>query len=317
MKIIVLDGHTLNPGDLSWEEFNKFGDMAVYERTPPELVVSRIGEAEAVLTNKTPVTRETIEACPCIRYIGCLATGYNMVDVDAAKEHKIPVTNVPTYGTASVAQFTIALLLELCHHIGEHSALVKKGEWTKNPDFCFWTSPLVELSGKTLGILGFGRIGQAVARIAEPLGMKILAYDTYKIPGYDYVELDELLNRSDVITLHCPLTPDNTGIINAITIAKMKDGVMLVNASRGQLVNESDLAAALRSGKLAGAAVDVVSYEPIKADNPLLTAPNCIITPHIAWAPKESRARLLDIALGNLKSFIDGKAQNIVNGVED
>jgi glycerate dehydrogenase len=315
MEIVILDGYTLNPSDLSWESFENLGGLTIYDRTPASQIISHIGSAEAVITNKTPITRETLDACPRIRYIGVLATGYNVVDTKAAAERGVPVTNIPTYGTAAVAQFVIALLLELCHHIGEHSDLVKKGKWTVNPDFCFWVSPLVELSGKTLGVIGFGRIGQVTARIAEALGMKILAYDICKIPGFEYVELDELLARSDVITLHCPLTPENTGMINTGAIAGMKDGAMLINTSRGPLINEADLAEALRSGKLAGAAVDVVSHEPIRADNPLLSAPNCIITPHIAWAPKESRARLMDIAVSNLKSFLEGGTQNVVNGV--
>ena len=313
MRIVVLDGHTLNPGDLGWDGFERLGELAVYERTPPELVVPRIGASEIVMTNKTPINRETLDHCPDMRYIGVLGTGYNIVDIAAAAERGIPVTNVPTYGTTAVAQFAIALLLELCHHIGDHSALVKQGEWAKNPDFCFWTTPLVELYGKTLGVIGYGRIGRATAKIAEALGMKVLAYDTYKTPGIEYTGLDELLAKSDVISLHNPLTQDSAGMINAETISKMKNGAMLINASRGQLVNEADLAEALRSGKLAGAAVDVVSAEPIRADNPLLTAPNCTVTPHIAWAPKESRIRLMDIAAGNLESFLNGAVRNAVN----
>ena len=317
MKIVVLDGYTLNPGDLSWEGLKSLGDLTVYERTPADQIVSRIADAEAVITNKTPVTRETLNACPCIRYVGVLATGYNVVDVAAAAERGIPVTNIPTYGTAAVAQFAIALLLELCHHVGDHAERVKNGEWTRCPDFCFWASPLIELSGKILGTIGFGRIGQAVAGIAVALGMKVLAFDTYRNPEYEtdgirYAGLDVLLAKSDVISLHCPLTPENAGLINAEAIGKMKDGAMLINTSRGPLVNEADLAFALRSGKLTGAAVDVTSSEPIRADNPLLSAPNIIITPHIAWAPKESRARLMDIAVRNLQSFLDGKIQNTV-----
>jgi len=312
-----LDGYTLNPGDLSWEGLKSLGDLTVYERTPADQIVSRIADAEAVITNKTPVTRETLNACPCIRYVGVLATGYNIVDVAAAAERGIPVTNIPTYGTAAVAQFAIALLLELCHHVGDHAERVKNGEWTRCPDFCFWASPLTELSGKILGTIGFGRIGQAVAGIAVALGMKVLAFDTYRNPEYEtdgirYAGLDVLLAKSDVISLHCPLTPENAGLINAEAIGKMKDGAMLINTSRGPLVNEADLAFALRSGKLTGAAVDVTSSEPIRADNPLLSAPNIIITPHIAWAPKESRARLMDIAVRNLQSFLDGKIQNTV-----
>ncbi|WP_058485106.1 D-2-hydroxyacid dehydrogenase [Defluviitalea phaphyphila] len=318
MKIVILDGYTENPGDLSWEGFEKLGDLTVYDRTPNDKIVERIGDADIVYTNKTPITKETLEACPNIKFIGLLATGYNVVDVNAAKEKGIPVSNIPTYGTDAVAQFAIALLLELCHHIGEHSNCVKRGEWSNNPDWCFWKYPLVELAGKTMGIIGFGRIGQATARIAQALGMKVLAYDSYKNPELEsetckYVELDELFANSDVISLHCPLFPNTKGIINKDTISKMKDGVMIINTSRGPLIVEEDLRDALNSGKVGGAAVDVVSVEPIKMDNPLLEAKNMIITPHIAWAPKESRQRLMDIAVENLKAFINGSPINVVN----
>ena len=318
MKIVVLDGYTLNPGDLNWDGFRKYGEVTIYDRTPADKVVDRIGDAEVVFTNKTPITRETFEACRAIKYVGVLATGYNIVDVLAAKEMNIPVCNIPTYGTAAVSQFAMALLLEMCHHVGEHARSVKAGDWSKSKDWCYWNYPLVELDGKTMGIIGFGRIGQATGRIAQAFGMKVLAYDEYPNHGLEnkglkYVTLDELLQESDVISLHCPLFPSTEGIINKDSIAKMKDGAMLINTSRGPLVVEQDLADALNSGKLAGAAVDVVSAEPIKTDNPLLTAKNCIITPHIAWAPKESRKRLMDIAVDNFEKFIQGNPVNVVN----
>lgn len=318
MKIVVLDGYTLNPGDISWEGMEAFGEVTVYDRTKAEEVVERIGDAEVVYTNKTPITKETMDACPGMKFIGVLATGYNIVDIAAAKEKGIPVSNIPTYGTAAVSQFAIALLLELCHHIGEHSDAVKAGEWTSNPDWCFWKYPLVELAGKNMGIIGFGRIGQDTGKTAQALGMKVLAYDAFKRPELEsdtckYVDLDTLLAQSDVISLHCPLFPDTEGIINKDTIAKMKDGVMIINDSRGPLIVEQDLRDALDSGKVAGAALDVVSTEPIQMDNPLLGAKNVILTPHIAWAPKESRQRLMDIAVDNLKCYVDGKPQNVVN----
>lgn len=318
MKIVVLDGYTLNPGDISWEGMEALGEVTVYDRTKPEEVVERIGDAEVVYTNKTPITRETLDQCGNVRFIGVLATGYNIVDIEAAKEKGIPVSNIPTYGTAAVSQFAIALLLELCHHIGEHSDAVKNGEWTSNPDWCFWKYPLVELAGKTMGIIGFGRIGQDTGKIAQALGMKVLAFDAYKRPELEsetchYADLDTLLAESDVISLHCPLFPDTEGIINKDTIAKMKTGVMIINDSRGPLIVEEDLRDALNSGKVAGAALDVVSTEPIQMDNPLLEAKNVILTPHIAWAPKESRQRLMNIAVENLQCFVDGEPQNVVN----
>ena len=318
MKIVVLDGYTLNPGDISWEGMEAFGDLTVYDRTKAEDVAERIGDAEVVYTNKTPITKETLDACPNVKFIGVLATGYNIVDTAAAKEKGIPVSNIPTYGTAAVSQFAIGLLLELCHHIGEHSDAVKAGEWTSNPDWCFWKYPLVELDGKTMGIIGFGRIGQDTGKIAQALGMKVLAYDSFPKKELEsetchYADLDTVLVESDVIALHCPLFPDTEGIINKDTIAKMKDGVMIINNSRGPLIVEQDLRDALDSGKVAGAAVDVVSTEPIQMDNPLIGAKNVIITPHISWAPKESRQRLMDIAVDNLKCYVDGKPQNVVN----
>lgn len=317
MQIVILDGYTLNPGDLSWAAFEKYGQVTVYERTSSELIRKRIGDAEIVLTNKTPLNRELLTDCPHLRYIGVLATGFNIVDTAAAAELGITVTNIPTYGTTAVAQFAFALLLELCHHVAAHAESVKMGEWTASQDFCYWHYPLVELAGKTMGIIGFGRIGQATAKIAVALGMNVLAYDEYQDSKAEnefihYVQLDDLLAKSDVISLHCPLTERTKGMINRHSIAKMKDGVMIINTSRGPLINEDDLAAALSAGKVAGAGLDVVSVEPIKADNPLMKADNCLITPHIAWAPKESRARLMAIAADNLAHFIDGKAVNRV-----
>lgn len=318
MKIVILDGYTENPGDLSWAGLEAFGELTVHDRTAPADIVSRIGDAEVVITNKTPISAETLAACPGIRYIGVLATGYNVVNVEAAKARGIPVTNIPTYGTTAVAQFVFALLLEICHHVGAHSESVHQGEWTACPDFCYWHHPLIELAGKTMGIIGFGRIGQNAAQIAVALGMKVLAYDEYPNEAgkklATYVSLDELFAASDVISLHCPLFPSTQGIINKHSIAKMRDGVILINTSRGPLVVEEDLADALNSGKVYAAGVDVVSSEPIQADNPLLRAKNCFITPHIAWAPKESRARLMDIAVANLKAFLDGAPVNVVNG---
>jgi glycerate dehydrogenase len=320
MKIVVLDGYTLNPGDLSWSGIEAFGDLTVHERTDfsPEKVVETIGDAEIIFTNKTPLSKEVLSKVPSVKYIGVLATGYNVVDTEAAKELGISVTNIPTYGTTAVAQFTLALILELCHHIGEHSRAVYNGDWTKSVDFCFWNYPLIELAGKTMGVIGFGRIGQATAQVAQAFGLNILAFDTNQNPDLEsetckYATLDELLAKSDIISLHCPLFESTQGIINKDNIAKMKDGVMIINTSRGPLVVEQDLYDALESGKVAGAAVDVVSSEPIAADNPLLKAKNCIITPHIAWAPKESRTRLMNTAVENLSAFLKGSPVNVVN----
>ena len=317
MKIVILDGYTENPGDLSWEGFANLGDLTVYDRTAPQDIIPRIGAANIVIVNKTPITRDTLAACPGIKYIGVLATGYNVVDVDAAREQGVIVTNIPTYGTAAVAQMAMALLLEVCHHVGSHSDAVHAGQWSQSPDFCFWNYPLIELAGKTFGAVGFGRIGQKTAEIAKAFGMTILAHDAVENESgkalADYVSLEELLAQSDIISLHCPLTPATEGLINKKTIAAMKDGAILINTSRGPLLTEDEVAAALHSGKLAAVAVDVVSTEPISADNPLLTAPNCLITPHIAWAPKESRARLMDIAVQNLKAYSQGAPINVVN----
>ena len=317
-KIVILDGYTLNPGDLSWGGLEKLGELTVYDRTGEDEIVERIGDAEVVYTNKTPITGKTLESCPNVKWIGVLATGYNVVDVAAASEKNIPVCNVPTYGTSAVSQYVFALLLELCHHVGEHSRSVKAGDWTRCEDFCYWNYPLIELKDKTMGIIGLGRIGQNTAAIAQAFGMKVLAFDKNKIDALEsdtlkYVELDELFAQSDVISLHCPLFDSTAGIINSGNIAKMKDGVMIINTSRGPLIVEQDLKEALESGKVAGAACDVVATEPIKESNVLLKAPNMIITPHIAWAPKESRKRLLDIAVNNLEEHIKGNTINSVN----
>ncbi|WP_419038332.1 D-2-hydroxyacid dehydrogenase [Enterocloster bolteae] len=318
MKIVVLDGYTENPGDLSWEGLEALGTLNVYDRTPGDKVIERIADAQAVYTNKTPITGETIEKCANMKFIGVLATGYNVIDIKAARSANVVVSNIPSYGTDAVAQYAVALLLELCHHIGEHSDCVKAGEWSRSRDWCFWKHPLVELAGKTFGVIGFGRIGQRTAKIAEALGMKIVAYDERPVKelegkNFRYVSLDELLSMSDVISLHCPLFPSTEGIINKDTIAKMKDGVKIINTSRGPLIVEQDLRQALDSGKVSGAAVDVVSEEPIREDNPLLGAKNSIITPHIAWAPRESRQRLMNIAVSNLKAFMEGNPVNVVS----
>lgn len=316
-RIVVLDGFTENPGDLSWSAFEDLGSLQVYDRTPPDQIVSRIGDADIVFTNKTPIDMETLDKCPNIHFIGVLATGYNVVDCDAARMKGILVANIPTYGTAAVSQFAFALLLEVCHHVGHHAKEVKNGRWTACPDFCFWDYPLIELAGKTIGIVGFGRIGQAVAKIAKAFDMDVLAFDSNKNEAGNalatYVELDEIYSKSDVISLHVPLFPSTTGMINQQSISKMKDGVIIINTSRGPLVNETDIITALNAEKIAVYATDVVSVEPIKADNPLLSSPNCIITPHIAWAPKESRQRLMDIAVNNLAQFLKGTPVNIVN----
>ena len=320
MKIIVLDGYTLNPGDLSWEGLEKLGDLVVYDRTSynDQQIIEAIADAEIIFTNKTPLSKGVLQKVPSVKYIGVLATGYNIVDIDTAKDLGIAVTNVPSYSTTAVAQMTIALLLEMCHHVGEHNLAVKKGEWTNSKDFCFWNFPLIELEGKTLGIIGFGRIGQATAKLAQAFGMKILTSGSRKRSELEtdtckYTSLDELLMNSDIISLHCPLTEKTEGIINENNISKMKDGVMIINTARGPLVVENDLKVALNNGKVSGAAVDVVSEEPIGRENELLKAKNCIITPHIAWAPLESRSRLMKIAVKNLEAFLKGSPVNVVN----
>jgi glycerate dehydrogenase len=292
--------------------------LTVYARTSADEIAERIGDAEIILTNKTPLTAETLAKVPSVRYVGVLATGYNVVDVEAAGAMGIVVTNIPAYGTTAVAQFTFALLLEICHHVGAHSDAVHQGEWTRSPDFCFWNHPLMELSGKTIGIIGYGRIGQETGKIARAFGMRVLAFDTYRNPALEsdtmqYVDLDTLYASSDVISLHCPLLETTKGMINRDSLARMKDGVILLNTSRGPLIVEADLREALDTGKVAMAGLDVVSSEPIKADNPLLRAKNCILTPHIAWAPKESRARLMQIAVDNLDRFVAGAPANVVS----
>lgn len=320
MKIVVLDGYTENPGDLSWKGLAELGELKVYDRTPlndENEIIMRIKDAELVYTNKTPITKHVLDACPNIKFIGVLATGYNVVDTQYAREKKIPVSNVPSYGTAVVSQFSISLLLEVCSHIGYHDKTVHEGKWENSCDWCYWDYPMIELSGKTIGIIGFGRIGQAEGRIAAALGMRVIAFDIFpnktgeKIA--EYVDLDTLYREADVITLHCNLTSDNEKMINQRSIDKMKDGVILINNSRGQLLDEQDVADALQRGKIAAAAVDVVSTEPIRADNPLLKAKNCIITPHISWAAKESRQRIMDCAVENARAFLAGKPVNVVN----
>lgn len=320
MKLVVLDGYTLNPGDLSWEGIEQFGELVVYDRTKicNNEIIKNIGDADIVFTNKTPIPKEVLNQAPNLKYIGVLATGYNIIDVETAKSKGIVVANVPGYSTKSVAQFTMALLLEMCHHIGEHSKAVFDGQWSKSLDFCFWNSPLIELEGKTMGIIGFGEIGQATAKLAQAFGLNILFHNRSNKSELEtetckQVGLDDLLKSSDVISLHCPLTDATQGLINKSSITKMKKGVMIVNTSRGGLIVENDLKEALNSEKVAGAAVDVVSTEPIKADNPLLQAKNCIITPHIAWAPKESRNRMMKTTVENLKAFLEGKPENVVN----
>ena len=320
MKIVVLDGYTENPGDLSWTELEKLGQLTVYDRTAYEespLIAQRIGDAEVIITNKTPISQQTLEQCPNLKLIAVLATGYNVIDCAAARKKGISVVNVPTYGTASVSQYSIALLREICHHIGHHDQSVHAGNWANNADWCYWDYPLIELEGKTMGIIGFGRIGQAEGRIARALGMRVLAYDLYPSDSGRaigaYVDLDTLYRQSDVISLHCNLTPENTRMINKDSIAKMKDGVILINNARGQLIDEQDVADALNSGKLAAAGLDVVYTEPIREDNPLLKAKNCIITPHISWAPKESRQRIMDVTAENIRAFLAGRPQNVVN----
>lgn len=321
MKIVILDGYTENPGDLSWDELGRLGDLTVYNRTPvndESEIIRRIGDAEVVFTNKTPISRAAIDACPNMKFISMLATGYNVVDYKYAKEKGIPVTNVPTYGTAAVGQFAIAMLLEICHHVAHHSQTVHEGKWSQSIDWCYWDYPLIELADKTLGIIGFGRIGRQTGKIAKAMGMNVIAYDSFESDEGraigQYVDLDTLLKNSDVIALHCPLFPETQGIINKDTIAKMKDGVIILNNSRGPLVVEQDLANALNSGKVYGAGLDVVSTEPIDPKNPLLTAKNCIITPHISWAPKESRQRIMDCAVENVKAYMAGAPINVVNG---
>ena len=320
MRIVVLDGYTENPGDLSWDTFKSLGEFRVYDRTSVDdetEIQQRIENADIVFTNKTPISKETLDICKNVKFINVLATGYNIVDTDAAKRKGIPVSNIPAYGTFAVGQFAIALLLEICHHIGHHNKAVHEGKWTYNSDWCFWDYPLIELDKKTMGIIGFGRIGQTTGKLAKALGMDILAFDSNMTDQGSkiakYVDLDTLLSQSDVIALHCPLLPDTKEIICKKNINKMKNGVIIINNSRGQLINEKDLFDALNSGKVYAAGIDVVSTEPISSDNILLKAKNCIITPHISWAAKESRQRIMDMSYENVTAFLSGKPVNVVN----
>ncbi|HBE77963.1 MAG TPA: glycerate dehydrogenase [Firmicutes bacterium] len=318
MKIVVLDGYTLNPGDLSWEGLEKLGELTVYDHTPFEQAVERARGAEIVFTNKTPLGEKELSQLSGLKFVGLLATGYNVVDVNYARKQNITVTNIPTYGTNSVAQMVFALILEMTQHVQHHSDTVMDGKWAQCRDFCYWNYSLIELAGKTMGIIGFGRIGQAVADIAEGFKMKVIAYDSFKSDqskrkNFKWVELDELLAASDFVSLHCPLFPETKGIINKESLQKMKKTAFIFNTSRGPLVVDVDLADALNNGMIAGAGLDVLSVEPPQADNPLFRAKNCLITPHISWATKEARARLMDIAVDNLKQFIAGTPVNVVN----
>lgn len=318
MKIVVLDGYSLNPGDLSWDGLRAIGEVEVFDRTPDDLLLERAREAEVILINKISLPAQILRQLPKLRYIGVLATGYDVVDAAAARELNIAVTNIPIYGTASVAQFTFALILELCHPPAIHAEAVRAGEWSRCPDFSFWKTPLTELAGKTMGIIGLGRIGRRVAEIAVVMGLRVIAADEVQSavpdwPGFRWCGVDELLAEADIVSLHCPLLPKTRGIINAASIAKMKPSAILINTSRGALMVDQDLADALNAGRLAGAAVDVLSVEPPPPDNPLIHARNCIVTPHIAWATREARTRLLDTAIANLRAFMDGHPVHVVN----
>lgn len=320
MKIVVLDGYTLNPGDLSWEGLEKLGTTEVHDRTERQLVLQRAQGANAILTNKTALDADTLRQLKGkgLQYIGVLATGYNVVDVTTAKELSITVTNIPTYGTDSVAQFAFALLLELCHQVRHHSDAVRSGEWSKSIDWCFWKTPLIELAGRTMGIVGFGRIGRQTGSIAHAMGMRVIAHDaiTTNPPNYEgfcWVGVEELLKEADVVSLHCPLFPETQGMINAKRLAMMKSTAFLLNNARGPLIVEQDLADALNAGQIAGAGLDVLSVEPPLPSNPLLKAKNCLVTPHISWATREARSRLMDTVVQNLKSFLENKSENVVN----
>jgi glycerate dehydrogenase len=318
MKIVILDGHAINPGDLSWDALRSLGELEVFDRTPEDAIVRRASDADVLLTVRTPLSARTLKQLKRLRYVGAIFTGYDEIDLKAARELNILVTNVPTYGTASVAQLVFALLLELCHHVALHSAATHAGEWSRSPDFSFWKTPLVELQGKTMGIVGFGRIGRHAAEIAKAMGMRVIAADAGRKeapdwPGFRWCDVDELMAAADVVSLHCPLLPQTRGIVNASSLSKMRPGSFLINTSRGPLVVEQDLADALNDGRLAGAAVDVLSSEPPPLDNPLLRAKNCIVTPHIAWATKEARIRLIESAAANLRGFLDGRPVNVVN----
>jgi glycerate dehydrogenase len=308
MNIVVLDGYTLNPGDLSWDALRELGSCEIYDRSAPDEIVPRSTSAEIVLTNKVKLNGEYISSVPTLKYIGVTATGYNIVDVAAARERKVIVTNVPTYGTQSVAQMTFALLLELTQHVGHHAQTVREGRWTRSPDFCYWDYPLIELDGLTLGIIGFGRIGKMVGQLAEAFGMKVLTYSR-KQP---VAEMETLFRRSDIISLHCPLTPQTEHLVNEKRLAWMKPTAFLLNTSRGPLIDESALAKALNEGRIAGAGLDVLAVEPPTADNPLLRAKNCLITPHIAWATRAARSRLMEAVVENVRAFLAGESKNVV-----
>jgi glycerate dehydrogenase len=317
MKIVVLDGYTLNPGDLSWEQLRSLGNCEIHDRTPPAQVAARAQGAEVVLTNKTVLSAEILGQLSELRYVGVLATGYNVVDLPAAKKRGIVVTNVPTYGTGSVAQMTLALLLELTQHVGHHAQTVREGRWSASPDFCYWDHPLVELEGLTMGIIGYGRIGRTVGDLAVAFGMNVLVHDITRPPQLlspiQWAELEALLRQSDAVSLHCPLTPQTQGLINRERLAWMKPTAYLLNTSRGPLVDAPALANALDTGRLAGAGLDVLAIEPPPRENPLLRARNCLITPHIAWATQAARARLLETAVQNVRAFLAGQAKNVVN----
>jgi glycerate dehydrogenase len=320
MKIVILDGHAINPGDLSWDALRELGSLEVFDCTAENLIVPRAKEAEVLLTTRTPLSRQTLVQLKRLRYIGEMFTGYDEIDLKTARELNIPVTNVPTYGTASVAQLVFALLLEHCHHVALHSEATHAGEWSRSSDFSFWKTPLIELQGKTMGIVGFGRIGRHVGEIAVALGMRVIASSpdrTYapQWPGFRWCEVDELLSAADVVSLHCPLLPQTRGMINAASLSKMKPGAFLINTSRGPLVVEQDLADALNHRRLAGAAVDVLSSEPPALDNPLLHATNCMVTPHIAWATTEARMRLIESVVTNLRAFLENRPVNVVNQI--
>ena len=317
MKIVMLDAYTTNPGDLSWDEFKALGDLTIYDRTPSDKIIERAEEADILITNKTPVTKEIIDCLPKLKFIALMSTGYNIVDYVYLKEKGIPVSNIPSYSTDAVAQLVMSFILELAMNVGLHSESVKNGDWADCADFCYWKAPLTELTGKTLGIFGLGKIGKAVAERAKAFGMNVVAY-TPRIHGDEpdfikLVSLDEMLNLSDIISMHCPLTPETKGVVNRDFISKMKDGAYFINTSRGTVVDEYALADALNSGKLGGAGLDVLSTEPPKKDNPLLSTKNCFITPHIAWASFETRKRLVSILYNNIQAFIDGKPQNVIN----
>lgn len=317
MKIVMLDAYTTNPGDLSWDNFNVLGELTVYDRTPSEKIIERAKDADIIITNKTPITKDIIDALPNLKFIALMSTGYNIVDYVYLKKKGIPVSNIPSYSTDAVAQLVMSFILELAMNVGVHSESVKNGEWTACSDFCYWKSPLTELTGKTLGIFGLGKIGRAVAKRAKAFGMNIVAYAP-RIHGDepDYIKLmplKEMLNTSDIVSMHCPLTPETEGVVNREFISEMKDGAYFINTSRGTVVDENALAEALNSGKLSGAGLDVLSTEPPRSDNPLLTAKNCFITPHIAWASFETRKRLISILYDNIKAFTDGKPQNVIN----